>query len=210
MTKSVFTVLLNFSITLTLFSSICTNAAEKNIRKTPLSTPYCSNMILIDKAERIEESVIIDKADYIVVSKSRRALYLLSKGRVLNQFKVAFGSGLNAGAKEKEGDGRTPEGMYFIESKNPGSSYHLALKISYPNSSDIEFANKMHVRPGSNIMIHGFPGSFVDNLIPDNVKSIHPNSDWTQGCIAVTDREIEEIFSLISNRTPVEICPLEK
>lgn len=171
-------------------------------------TRYCSDMALIDSAAVISLTPQ-STADYVVISKSRRHLYLLKKGQVLKSYAVAFGSGSLLGPKIKRGDGKTPEGLYSIESKNPGSKYHLSLKISYPSRADIDFAKKRNLDPGSDIMIHGFPDAPVDGLDPVIVKQTHPKNDWTAGCIAVTDHEIEEIYSLVSNSTTVEICPLQ-
>ena len=145
-----------------------------------------------------------------MISKDRHKLYLLSEGRIVNEYKVSFGFGYKQGAKFKEGDGRTPEGMYSVAFKNSNSKFHMALKVSYPNKNDILVAQKLNESPGSDIMIHGLPGSMIDNLIPSVIQRIHTLIDWTQGCIAVTDPEIEEIFSLVQEKTPIEICGLSK
>lgn len=208
MKNTVFSFLMIFGLALSSsFSSAA--SAQTVLKKRIAKTHYCSNMKLIDEAIKIDMSLVSD-ADYIVVSKSRRLLYLLSHGRVVKAYDVAFGFGAKSGPKIQSGDGRTPEGLYSIESKNPASKYHLSLKISYPEQTDIDFALKNKVDPGSDIMIHGFPGGPVDGLDPDVVRQTHPAADWTRGCIAVTDHEIEEIFSLVKNQVSVEICPLIK
>ena len=172
------------------------------------SFEYCKDMALIDNADRIQTLERDEKVDLILVSKVRHRLYLLSAGKVLKEFKVSFGFGLQQGPKLKEGDGRTPEGNYVVELKNPQSNYHLALKVSYPNAQDRSRAKKLKVNPGSDIMIHGLPTKFIDSLVPEVIQRIHTLRDWTQGCIAVTDSEIEQIYSLVEEQTQIQICPL--
>jgi murein L,D-transpeptidase YafK len=150
------------------------------------------------------------KADLILISKTERKLYLFNQGRLLKQYPVSFGFGYADGPKVQEGDGRTPEGVYKIESKRSKSNYHLALKVSYPNQADINNAQKLSVRPGGNILIHGFPSRPVDGLIPEEIQKVHALINWTQGCIAVTDQQIEEIYAHIQVGTSVEICPLDQ
>ena len=134
-------------------------------------------------------------ATRILIYKSRRELILLRGESVLRSYRVALGPH-PAGHKEREGDGRTPEGRYLIDRRNPNSAYHLSLHISYPNEADRARAAALAVPPGGDIMIHGLrPG----------VR--HPEDDWTQGCIAVTDQEMDEIWSLVPDGTPIEIHP---
>ncbi len=169
-------------------------------------TPHCAdNMALVDQASLNPDATQIDR---IVVSKQRRKLYLLKNGELVKSYTVAFGFGASNGPKIKQGDGRTPEGLYQISLKNPQSKYYKALRVSYPNKKDTEFASKLNVSPGGDIMIHGFPRGFIDNLIPEVVKAQHPQADWTQGCIAVTNEEIDQIYKLTAEKVPLEICPL--
>ena len=196
--------LILLGLSLGLFSSL--PEAEADASK-PL---YCDDPTAIDLARSTEQDQKIEKADLIVVSKDRHKLYLLSQGKVINEYAVSFGSGFKGGAKVKEGDGRTPEGIYTIQFKNAHSKYHLSLLLSYPEKKDILRAKRLGVNPGSSIMIHGLPGDFIDNLVPSVIQSIHTLVDWTQGCIAVTDHEIEEIFSLVQEQTTVQICPLSQ
>jgi murein L,D-transpeptidase YafK len=122
-------------------------------------------------------------------------MHLLAGESVLRSYRIALGRE-PAGHKRCEGDGRTPEGRYTIDRRNPNSRYHLSLHISYPNSADRERAQSQGLDPGGDIMIHGLkPG--VD----------HPASDWTEGCIAVTDAEMDEIWRMVADGTPVEILP---
>lgn len=142
------------------------------------------------------------KADEIVVNKSERVLYLKQNGQTIRQYKIALGNE-PIGHKQKQGDGKTPEGRYFISGRNPHSAYHLSLRISYPNAEDKKQAAQKGVSPGGDIMIHGYP-----NRVPNRLFDfIHEKKDWTAGCIAVKDAEIEEIWKLVSNGTPIEIRP---
>jgi murein L,D-transpeptidase YafK len=132
------------------------------------------------------------RADLIVVNKGRREMLLLQAGSVLRNYRVALGRE-PVGHKEREGDGRTPEGRYTIDWRNPRSRYYLSLHISYPNEEDRARARESGVDPGGDIMIHG---------LKDGVPR---EGDWTQGCIAVTDREMEEIWELAGEGTPIVI-----
>jgi len=140
------------------------------------------------------------KADYILVEKSKRRLTLIARGRVLKSYRIALGRNPK-GPKVREGDNRTPEGRYVIDYRLRDSDYHLALHISYPNRYDRERARRLGVSPGGDIMIHG-----IGSAAP-KVADLHPLFDWTNGCIAVTDREIEEIWRLTAVGTVVNIVP---
>jgi len=140
------------------------------------------------------------KADKVLVLKREHKLLLLSGGRVIKTYAVALGRGGYA-PKQREGDHRTPEGLYQIDFRKPDSSFHRALHISYPNQTDRERARKLGADPGGDIMIHGLPNG------SGWIGSRHRATDWTNGCVAVTDREIEQIWSLVPDGTPVEIRP---
>ncbi len=140
------------------------------------------------------------RADRIVIVKSERTLTLFNGGQVLKTYKVALG-GNPIGAKEKAGDKKTPEGAYMIDSKNAKSRFHLALHISYPNAEDLKRARKRGVNPGGGIEIHSLESQYAW------VGSLHRQVNWTAGCIAVTNAEIEEIWSLVEVGTPVDIRP---
>lgn len=133
--------------------------------------------------------------DKILILKKERRMSLLAKGKLVKRYKVQLGRNAK-GPKVKRGDYRTPEGKYHIAEHHPGSQYHLALKISYPNRDDMRRAEKLGVDPGDYIMIHGEPN--------DRRKR---RKDWTQGCIALTNKEIEEIYILVRDGTEVEIRP---
>jgi murein L,D-transpeptidase YafK len=140
------------------------------------------------------------QADKIVIVKSVRTMTLLSSSKVLKTYKVALG-GVPAGPKRVEGDHKTPEGNYVIDAKNSRSQFHLSLHISYPSAADRENAHKLGSRPGGAIMIHGLARPFA------YLGSLHRQTDWTDGCVAVTNAEIEEIWKLVPVGTRVEIRP---
>lgn len=139
-------------------------------------------------------------ADKIVIVKSTRTMTLLNGEKVLKTYRVALGT-VPAGPKRAEGDHKTPEGLYTIDSKNPRSQFHLALHISYPDAADRERARRQGARPGGAIMIHGLAKPFA------YLGALHRQTDWTDGCIAVTNPEIEEIWNLVPVGTRVEIRP---
>jgi murein L,D-transpeptidase YafK len=136
----------------------------------------------------------------IVVEKSARRMTLLRDGVVLGWYTVALGSA-PSGHKQQEGDGRTPEGTYTIDFKNARSRFHLALRISYPNAADRASAQRRGVSPGGDIMIHGLPNGL------GWLAGLHLWRDWTDGCIAVTDAQIDEIWPVVDVGTAVEIKP---
>jgi murein L,D-transpeptidase YafK len=142
---------------------------------------------------------ILLSVNLIVVEKSDHRMKLLDHGRVLRTYSVSLGPDL--GPKQKQGDGRTPEGRYVIDSRNASSKFHRALHVSYPNAADRARARRMGVNPGGDIMIHGLPNGW------GKLGKLHLARDWTAGCIAVTDAEIEEIWKLVPNGTVVEIRP---
>jgi len=139
-------------------------------------------------------------ADKILIEKNERRLTLSSRGKVHKNYKIALGGNPN-GPKERQGDNKTPEGTYIIDSRNRDSRYHLSLHISYPNVKDKKRAKELGVSPGGDIMIHGIKNGF------SWAGDLHTEVDWTKGCIAVTDEEIEEIDRLAPNGTIVEIRP---
>ena len=129
----------------------------------------------------------------IIVFKSARYLHLMHGKKVLKSYRIDLGFA-PVGHKAVEGDGRTPEGLYFIDRRNPNSEFHLSLGISYPNARDRKRAQKLGKSPGGDIFIHG-RGNPVGYLI----------RDWTWGCIAVTNDEIEEIYAMVRDGTPIAI-----
>jgi outer membrane protein assembly factor BamD (BamD/ComL family) len=155
------------------------------------------------KIEALEQKIFATRkepADKILIEKKERRLTLISRGEVLKTYKIALG-GNPDGPKERKGDNKTPEGTYIIDSRNKDSRYHRSLHISYPNEKDKKRAKELGVSPGGDIMIHGIKNDF------SWVGDFHTEVDWTKGCIAVTDEEIEEIEKLAPNGTIVEIRP---
>ncbi|HWZ43216.1 MAG TPA: L,D-transpeptidase family protein [Candidatus Saccharimonadales bacterium] len=143
---------------------------------------------------------LVPKVDSIVVLKSERTMKLYSNGKLVREYKVALG-GNPVGAKRQQGDRKTPEGSYVISGRNPHSQFHLSLRISYPGTKDLAWARSHKVDPGGDIMIHGLASSFA------YLGALHRQTDWTDGCIAVTNPEIEEIWKLVAVGTRVEIRP---
>ncbi len=139
-------------------------------------------------------------ADRIVIEKAAHTLTLFRGDRLLKTYRVALGPNVK-GAKERQGDGRTPEGKYIVDSRKRDSAFHRALHISYPNEQDRRRARRLGVPPGGDIMIHGLPNGM------GAIGKAHRIRDWTQGCIAVTNEEIEEIWRVVPNGTLVEIKP---
>jgi len=138
------------------------------------------------------------QADKIVVVKSTHTMTLYSKGSVLRTYRVALGRG-QGNAKQQQGDHETPEGLYTIDAKNAHSRFHLALHVSYPNAEDKQRAKKLGVAPGGDIMIHG-----IENGL-GWIGSLQRRLDWTDGCIALTDVEMDEVWKLVPNGTTIEI-----
>jgi len=141
-----------------------------------------------------------EKADSLLIVKSERKLYLLKAGEVLRDFDVALGL-MPEGHKQREGDFRTPEGRYYLDARNPNSDYFLSLHISYPNQQDLARARALGVDPGGQIMIHGQPNE------PKYSESRYANWDWTDGCIAVSNSDMVDIWLMTEEGTPIEIRP---
>jgi len=148
-------------------------------------------------AARVAEGV---KADLVVVRKSARVLELYAANSLLKSYAVSLGDD-PIGPKRAEGDGRTPEGAYVLDYRKADSSFHRALHISYPSASDAAHAQASGVSPGGLIMLHGLPNGlgFVGRL--------HRFFDWTDGCVAVTNPEIEEIWAAVADGTQIRIEP---
>ena len=154
--------------------------------------------------ESFEDEKLPSRYDQLIVSKSNRGLIAFQNNKAIKHYSVSIGQNPK-GAKSQDGDLKTPEGQYYIQAKNPRSKYYLSLLISYPAPKDIELAEKLNVRPGDSIMLHGFP---LDPAEREFAQSRHTSSrDWTQGCVAVSDDEIAEIYSRVQLETPILICP---
>ena len=144
----------------------------------------------------------LTKADKVVVKKSERKLQLIQDGAVLREYKIALGD-RPKGHKMREGDERTPEGDYILDWRNPNSRFHKSIHVSYPNTRDVRFARFLGASPGGMIMIHGQP----NHIRSEKVKAEYKRRDWTDGCIAVQNHEMDEIWSTVRNGTPIKILP---
>lgn len=142
----------------------------------------------------------VGKIEQVLVVKSERRLFLLRNGEVIRSYVVALGSN-PLGRKTSEGDGRTPEGRYVIDWRNPRSRFYRSLHISYPSDGDRRRAQAGGVAPGGEIMLHGLPNG------REAVGADHVRWDWTEGCIALTNAEMDEIWQAIDDGTPIEIRP---
>lgn len=129
----------------------------------------------------------------VVVYKEKRKMHLLHHNRVLKSYKVGLGF-QPVGHKRIEGDGKTPEGHYTINRRNPNSEFHLSIGISYPNARDRAYAAARGKSPGGEIFIHGKPDKYKD-----------APRDWTAGCIAVSNKQIEQVYAMVQNGTPISI-----
>jgi len=137
-------------------------------------------------------------ADHIVIEKAAHRMTLYDGERVLRSYRVSLGGG-GLAPKSRKGDRRTPEGKYRISGRNARSAYHLSLRISYPTPAQMGDARRRGVSPGGDIMIHGLPNG------RGWMKSAYVGRDWTDGCIAVTDHEIEEIWRLVEDGAAIRI-----
>jgi murein L,D-transpeptidase YafK len=138
--------------------------------------------------------------DRVLVEKSARRLSLISQGSVVKQYLVALGSE-PVGAKTRQGDHKTPEGTYVLDYRNAHSHYYHSIHISYPNAADRTRAQQMGVPTGGDIFLHGITNGY------GWVGKAHRKIDWTDGCIAVSDQEMDEIWKLVRDGTPIEIRP---
>lgn len=140
------------------------------------------------------------KADLVVVYKGERTLQLKREGRVLKSFPIALGREPN-GPKRMEGDGRTPEGVYTLDWRNPNSRFHRSIHVSYPRAGEGQHALRWGVSPGGEIMLHGLPNGVSAEGLG------HPRRDWTDGCIALTNEAIDEIWARVDDGTTIIIYP---
>jgi murein L,D-transpeptidase YafK len=141
-----------------------------------------------------------DSADRVVVRKAERRLELMRGDTVLRSFRIALG--LNPdGHKEREGDFRTPEGRYQLTTRNPTSEFFLSIQVSYPNAADFARARAKGAQPGGLIMIHGQPNN------PTYSGEYYRRMDWTNGCIAVTNADMIDIWLMTPPNTPIDILP---
>lgn len=139
-------------------------------------------------------------ADRVVIEKGARLLHLMENGEAFRTFKIALGI-RPAGDKKREGDFKTPEGRYLLDRRNPNSEFFLSIRVSYPNAQDRQEAAELGVSPGGAIMIHGQPN------VPTRSEAFYRTQDWTNGCIAVSNSDMIDIWLMTSENTPIEIRP---
>jgi len=139
-------------------------------------------------------------ADRVLVLKKERTLQMLSHGTVIKSYKVALG-GDPVGPKTRQGDHKTPEGIYVLDSRNAHSQFYKSIHISYPTAQQRAAARKQGISPGGDVFVHGLPNGY------GFVGASHRLKDWTDGCIAVTNEEIDEIWRAVDDGTPIEIRP---
>lgn len=140
------------------------------------------------------------KIDSLVVTKSKRELMAFSNGQLIKTYKISLGKN-PFGDKEFEGDKKTPEGIYFINAKNPNSGYYKNLGISYPNKHDLEVSKKIGKPTGGDVKIHGLKNGI------GFISKFQRWYDWTAGCIALTDQEVDELYNTVDIGTKIEIKP---
>jgi murein L,D-transpeptidase YafK len=140
------------------------------------------------------------KADKVLANKSERKLYLLNGVKVFREYKIALGDS-PVGHKQQEGDERTSEGDYLLDWRNARSVAYKSLHVSYPNANDREHARKLGASPGGSIMVHGIMNGY------ESLGSVLQTMDWTDGCIAVLNHEMDEIWKSVRNGTPIRIEP---
>ncbi|MFV0284574.1 MAG: murein L,D-transpeptidase family protein [Castellaniella sp.] len=154
------------------------------------------------RVSTVEPPALVAKAqqaDRIIVSKADKTLYLFQGDTLLKSYRISMGRDWDAGPKQREGDERTPEGSYTIDWRNPRSVAYLSLHISYPDARDRARAQAGNYSPGGAVMIHGLPNGW------GALGALHQRFDWTDGCLAVTNEEMREIWSLTPNGTPIDI-----
>ncbi len=139
-------------------------------------------------------------ADLVIVEKANRQLHLLREGEIFRSFRIALGMD-PVGDKQKEGDFRTPEGRYFLDARNSNSEFFLSIHVSYPNVDDIRQARSQGLDPGGAIMIHGQPNA------PTRSETYYRTQDWTNGCVALSNSDMIDIWLMTGDNTPIEIRP---
>jgi murein L,D-transpeptidase YafK len=155
-------------------------------------------LILLTGSAQAGPALVLPPIDLIVVHKAARAMTLYAGGKAVHQITgIALGDA-PVGHKQFEGDEKTPEGRYAIDARNPGSAYHLSLRISYPDAADTAFAAAQGRSPGGEIFIHGQPNALPAGRVP---------GDWTDGCIAVSNEEMDALWNAVPDGTPIAILP---
>jgi len=171
------------------------------MRKFPLSLLITAALFYFPRLlQASEKPSLPERADRVVVLKKERTLILLKGDQQLKTYKIALGSE-PAGAKERQGDHKTPEGTYILDRRNASSRFYRSIHVSYPSAKDRARAAKLGISPGGDIFIHGLPNGF------GWVGNSHRLKDWTDGCIAITNREMDEIWQAVPDGTAIDIKP---
>lgn len=172
----------------------------KRIRSTQLLCGQICLTLLVAMAPAVIQAGQFPVADRVVIEKAARKLHLFRNGAAFRTFKIALGM-MPVGDKTREGDFKTPEGTYLLDSRNQNSDFFLAIHISYPNQTDRSKASQLGVDPGGAIMIHGQPN------VPSRSEAYYRTQDWTNGCIAVSNSDMIDIWLMTGENTPIEIRP---
>jgi len=170
------------------------------MRATLRTSSFLGFLILVIPCHAAERLRPAARADHVIVIKSARTLTLMDHGKVVKEYKVSLG-GAPVGAKTRQGDHKTLEGSYLLDRRNEHSQFYRSIHISYPNAQDRARAQKLKALPGGDIMIHGLPNGY------GWLGKSHVADDWTDGCIAVTNEEMDEIWRAVADGTPIEIRP---
>lgn len=173
------------------------------MNKSRLTQWLCSQIalaLLVALAPAAVQAAEFPVAEKVVIEKAARKLHLVQDGKTFRTFVIALGI-IPIGHKTREGDFKTPEGTYLLDSRNQDSDYFLSIHVSYPNSNDRREANQAGVDPGGAIMIHGQPN------LPTRSEAYYRTQDWTNGCIAVSNSDMIDIWLMTDENTPIEIRP---
>ncbi len=180
-----------------IFLSLITVTTHADLEETPLFMEPVKTKILSKPNENSADNYI----DFVLVRKKERKLYLYSNHEVVKSYQIALGKEPE-GQKLKEGDSRTPEGLYTLDWRNPNSRFFRSIHVSYPNVVQSRSAKEAGVDPGGSIMIHGQPSDWSERI-----KLTFNYQDWTEGCIAVENQDMLEIWDLVRDGTPIKIDP---
>lgn len=173
------------------------------MRKTRLLQLFCGRICLVALAAfalASAQAADFPVADKVIIEKAARKLHLMLNGEAFRTFDIALGI-RPEGDKIKEGDFKTPEGTYYLDSRNKNSDFFLAIHVSYPDEEDRRQASQLGVDPGGSIMIHGQPN------VPSRSEAYYRTRDWTNGCIAVSNSDMIDIWLMTGENTPIEIRP---
>ena len=197
------------TLALTAAFTLSLDSAQAELPKKMVKLhPYCNSIAKITAEAPRSNFLESGTADLVLISKKNRRMYLMKGSKTLYTYPVTFGDGYKDGAKLQEGDGRTPEGIYSITHKNPNSSYHLSLGVSYPNQTDKDYARKYGLSTGGDIMIHGLPNWLGKKAESTAFANVFNSNNWTAGCIATRNDIVRFVYKTVPVQTPVAICPL--